>query len=219
MNAAELNRFQDIVVTALSNVDQSYYSTTYDNIDQSRNAAELLRQLRNRMGRIDGTSFIRYSERVFCYEFYHHLRVLHDAELEGNAEFLENSKLQAEVKKMQILDLIELLGNIQPMNDEYIPDFLLHSPGTTESHPFVIEVKSDNRIDEGRVLYDLLKINQFITRYRYERGIFISVNTTNEYMDGLLAALEGPIRRIEGRASIKVINKENQNAETRIWQL
>ena len=61
----ELNQFEQIILTALMNVEQSYYQTTYQNIQNFKNA------LKHRVGRVIKNDFERYGERVFCYELYH----------------------------------------------------------------------------------------------------------------------------------------------------
>lgn len=208
----ELERFKDLIFLALSNVDESYYRTTYNNIENFKMA------FFHRMGRIRGNNFERYGERVFCYEFYHQLRKLIDNERVANVNFLNEAKLQAEVQKMQIMELEQSLG-LNPMSGEFAPDFLMHSPGNANSHPCVIEVKCEHDISSRKVFGDLLKLNEFIIKYNYLCGIFLSVNTSNEYINTLLEELEPKIQGLQGRGRIIVINKQEQNINHNIWQL
>lgn len=208
----ELDIFENLVTYALSEVDNSYYLTTYYNIQNFRNA------LQYRAGRIRGNDFDRYGERVFCYEFYHQLRKLIDSERNENPEFLQGALLQGEVEKMQILQLIERFG-LYRLSGEYAPDFLMHTPGNANHHPFVIEVKCENDVNPNKVLLDLRKLNEFVTRYNYQRAIFLTVNTESVYIENLLQGLNNRILELEGRNRIKVICKTNQETEHRIWQL
>lgn len=208
----ELNQFEQMILNALGSVHQSYYQTTYQNIQAFRNA------LQYRIGRIVEDDFHRFGERVFCYEFYHQLRILIDNAKLVNQNFLNGAILQGEVEKMQIIELIEILG-LHPLDGEYTPDFLMHSPGNADSHPFVIEVKCEHDITKGKILDDLNKINQFITRYNYQRGVFITTNSQPDYIAEKIDELTGRIQELDGRDRIKVICKLNQNAEPQIWQL
>lgn len=208
----ELEIFENLVLNALSAIDNSYYLTTYYNIQNFRNA------LQYRVGILRGNDFDRYGERVFCYEFYHQLRKLIDREREGNPEFLQGSLLQGEVEKMQIIELIDRFG-LNRLSGEYAPDFLMHTPGNANHHPFVIEVKCENDVTPNKVLLDLRKLNEFVTRYNYLRAIFLTTNTTFEYIENLLRGLNNQILALEGRNRIKVICKTNQETEHNIWQL
>jgi len=208
----ELNQFEQIILTALMNVEQSYYQTTYQNIQNFKNA------LKHRVGRVIKNDFERYGERVFCYELYHQLRIQIDEEKSGNPNFLNGALLQGEVEKMQIFQLIEDLG-LLPMDGEYAPDFLMHTPGNADSHPYVIEVKCEHDVSRQKIKEDLLKINQFVTKYYYQRGIFISINTEPDYITNKLIELDEEIQQLEGRERIKVICKPNQKSDSQIWQL
>jgi len=56
----ELDLFEELVIQSLDAVENSYYQTTYHNIQTFRQA------FANRLGRIDNNNFERYGERVFC---------------------------------------------------------------------------------------------------------------------------------------------------------
>lgn len=225
----ELTQFENLLIEALANVHQSYYSTTYHNIQSFRAA------LQHRVGRFDGDNFERYGERVFCYEFYHQLRILIDSEREKNPEFLKDTLLQGEVEKMQIMELVDSLG-LENMDGEYSPDFLMHSPGNAKSHPFVIEVKCESDISSNKVLNDINKLIQFITKFKYERGVFISVNCSPKRIQKIIEELKLDAEILEQDKGdrkllveilpeekdirrISIICKESQESETIIWKI
>lgn len=208
----ELNVFENLIIEALSNVDQSYYQTTYNNIQNFRHA------LANRNGRFFNNDFERFGERVFCYEFYHQLRNLIENERNKTSHFLNGTLLQAEVEKMQIIELVERFG-LRILRGRMSPDFLMHSPGNASSHPFVIEVKCENELSSRKLFFDLEKIDQFITRYNYQRGIFLAINVNNELIQSRIDELQDEINQLKGKNSIKIISKEHQQAQHHIWQL
>lgn len=208
----ELDLFESFIIKALSNVEDSYFRTTYQDIENFSGA------LRNRRGRLIDNNFERYGERVFCYEFYHQMRILIDNERAENPNFLGESKLQAEVEKMQIIELAQRLG-LQQLNSEYAPDFLMHTPGNANLHPFVIEVKCEPNISWEKVFNDLNKLDQFVTQYNYQRGIFLSIHTQDEYIGNILDMHYREIETLNGRNRIKVINKSNEFSNPIIWQL
>lgn len=208
----ELNRFEQLVIIALSNVSQLYYSTVYRNIDSFRVA------FHGRQGRFMENDFERYGERVFCYEFYHQLRKLIDTERIANPDFLLGAELQGEVDKFQIMGLIDRFG-LTSLSREFIPDFLMHSPGSADNHPCVIEVKCTGNLTPRAILKDFEKINEFISRYSYQRGLFITINSN---VDDIIVILKGLLKRIdsmEGKDRIKVIQKDNQDSKCKIIQL
>jgi hypothetical protein len=208
----ELDLFEELVIQSLDAVENSYYQTTYHNIQTFRQA------FANRLGRIDNNNFERYGERVFCYEFYHQLRILIDNVRQNNLTFLEGTKLQAEVHKMQILELNQKLG-LNPLSGEFAPDFLMHSPGNANSHPFAIEVKCEHNLSAEKIFKDLEKLNEFTMSYNYDRGLFIAINVDNNLIQERINSLQPRINTLQGRNRIKIISKENQQAQHHIWQL
>jgi hypothetical protein len=209
---ADIDRFEELIIDALSNVSQSYYSTVYENIVSFKAA------LNGKQGQFDDTSFERYGERVFCYEFYHQLRLLIDFERTKNSSFLNGTLLQGEVKKWQISGLLDRFG-LDELSKEFVPDFLMHSPGDATSHPYVIEVKCIANLSPDALLYDLEKLNEFITSYHYKRGLFISVNSHYEYLMDIISSLSRNIDRMKSRSNIKVFCKHAQDSEIEIYQL
>ena len=208
----ELDIFELLVVDALGNVHQSYYETVYRNIDSFRAA------LSSRQGRFAENDFFRYGERVFCYEFYHQLRVLIDNYRTEHTKFLSGAELQGEVEKMQILGLIERF-QLASLSREFVPDFLMHSPGNAELHPFVLEVKCISELSSYAIFHDLEKLDEFITRYRYQRGLFISVNSQFPEFNETIGKLRPEIDGLAGRNRIKILQKTNQNTDCNIISL
>ena len=114
-----------------------------------------------------GDAIVQTGERMFCYEFYHQLRNL----LDEHRQIFQNVHLQGELQKVQIITLLERY-ELQALSGNFIPDILLHSPGTAEFHPYVIEAKADRFLSWEDIGDDLSKISEFMTRYHYQRGIF-----------------------------------------------
>ncbi|MFL6208178.1 MAG: hypothetical protein ACJ74W_04970 [Pyrinomonadaceae bacterium] len=98
----------------------------------------------------------KYLERPFAYEFYHQFRKLLD---EGRIDF-GGSVIQAEVDKRY--QHLEGLGKI--------PDFILHTPHSTDSNLAVIEFKLASNFRKS-LESDLIKLVAFkrteVTRYKY----------------------------------------------------
>jgi len=134
----------------------------------------------------------RYGERVFCYELYHQIRILMEAYYAKNPPRSGSSIicLQAELKKEQIGNVVEHFPEIQSLEKEYIPDFLLHSPGNFDHQKLILEVKSDPRVSFSDIKDDLSKIQEFITRYRYRRGILLIINSPSERIKLIIAKRE-----------------------------
>jgi hypothetical protein len=102
-----------------------------------------------------------YRERVYCYELYHQMRCGWDAVCEGFT-------LNGEVDKSghALLRRRRITGGI--------PDLLVHRPGPDGmNHNYaMIEVKSPTARDE-KIVTDLKKLNAFVRRAGYTRGIFL----------------------------------------------
>lgn len=205
----ELERFRQLFIESLQDVEQSYYETIYHNLAALRGAL-------SGRGRFRDDDFIRFAERIFCYELYHQLRTKFDNEKAANPDFLQGAKIQGEVTKIQIAELLRHFG-LRRLSKGFIPDILVHTPGNADYHPFVIEVKCMDNVSQDEIWYDIDKINQFITRYGYLQGIFLSVNTSFDYLNGIIGNLSEAIEGLEGREGINVICKPAQNAEPIIW--
>lgn len=130
----------------------------------------------------------RYHERVFCYELYHQVRHSMENRLHKNQNIYraDNIFLQSELTKMQVNSFVEIIFKIRRLAKEYMPDFLLHTPGNFSNQLIVMEVKSTPKLDIDSVIYDLTKINEFISNYQYQKGIFIAINIEDNIRDAFL---------------------------------
>lgn len=103
-----------------------------------------------------------YRERTYCYELYHQVRLLMDAELPPDYPCLFNGELDKR-------------GNIhfcQRYDGEPKPDFLLHRPGDWEGNIAVVEVKPA-RAPAADLKADLQKLAQFVELADYRRGVLL----------------------------------------------
>ncbi len=207
----ELNRFFQLFLDSLDAVDESYYRTVYENV------RELEYALGTR-GTFEKNDFIKSAERIFCYEFYHQLKIKLDFEKNDNPSFLGRAILQAEVKKMQVVELLKKLG-LRKLKKEYIPDLILHEPGTGRFQLFIAEIKCMPEVKKAEIWTDIQKLNEFIINFDYEQGVFLSVNASYELVERYVNFLSRKIERLEGSNRIKVICKPSQYAEPYIWAL
>ncbi|HUX54044.1 MAG TPA: hypothetical protein VMV56_06500 [Williamwhitmania sp.] len=201
-----------LFITALKNVDQSYYSTVYQNIEVFK------QELKSRAGQYTNDTFERYGERVFCYELYHQLRIGIDEIRKNFPDFLTGALLQGEVKKMMITGLLKRL-HLNPLQGEIVPDFLIHSPSSSKAHYCAVEVKCINDLSEEAFMSDVSKLADLITNFNYEQGYFITVNSDIEYTRELLEATECMIYNTRGADKVKIICKPNQKTEAIIRRL
>jgi len=119
----------------------------------------------------------RYGERVFCYELYHQIRMMMENYEITNPDEDNKVYFQGELRKGNVEEIIELFEGVEEaLTKEYIPDFLLHSPGDFMKQELVIEVKSNPSISIKDITDDLQKIQEFLTRYSYNMGIFLLIN-------------------------------------------
>jgi hypothetical protein len=130
----EQQTLNDFFCEALNNVDEKYYRTTYLNIKNIKDA------LIGRGG-WEKENFIRYGERVFCYEFYHQMRIQMDSLAKKGNSLFKDVLLQGEVSKLDLMELVQLFG-LEQLGGDYEPDFLLHSPGDAGRHLCVVEVNA-----------------------------------------------------------------------------
>lgn len=96
-------------------------------------------------------------ERVFCYELYHQLRLLHTSK-----------------EKLIINGEIDKRGHPDFKNGgEKNPDFVFHIPGGNESNTIILEVKGTIGSDIPK---DLETISHFILKQSYQIGILLVYN-------------------------------------------
>jgi hypothetical protein len=203
-----------MLATALASVDQVYYRTSFENLNAISQAIRLTGRFGNDVEGDDDT-FYRYGERVFCYELYHALRCIYKESTASEMELIKGAVFQGEVNKIQVLELIQHFG-LEELNGEYAPDFLLHTPGTSEHHSCVIEVKCNPALSRGQLLMDLQKINEFITKYRYRFGFFIATNVSQERVLELIEPLTEKLGELQGRKQIQIFIKESQTSDLSI---
>ena len=197
--------------TSLNEVNELYYglhywhNTTYALPNDRRQFSILWNYLE------------RYHERVFCYELYHKLRTKMESridERECNIYSSRNIFLQSELRKDRIHNYIEQIFNVIRLSREFMPDFLLHTPGNFDNQLIVMEVKSNPNVSANEVKYDLEKIQEFIDNYQYLQGVFIAINISNDNRDQLLNSIEDWTREnITTPERINLIFKTDPTAE------
>ncbi|WP_143588813.1 hypothetical protein [Terribacillus halophilus] len=174
-----INNYIKFLRRALNNVKDVYFGNQ-NWVDSMINANEIDTQDPKREKLIPYLSM--HHERVFCYELYHQSRKI----MEQN-EKDENVILQAELRKSQVSSDIEHLFNIKSTEGPYYPDFLIHEPYTTDNQDLIIEVKANPNLSVKDMKKDIYKIDQFIDRYKYKKGIFLAINVTAEKRKQLLS--------------------------------
>ena len=91
----------------------------------------------------------------------------------------ENTILQAELRKSKVISEIEQLLGIEITDGVYYPDFLIHEPDTFDND-LIIEVKANPKLSIEDMKKDILKIEQFIKKYHYKKGIFLAININDD---------------------------------------
>lgn len=167
----------DFLRKAINEVKDVYYGNQ-DMIDSMLNAHNIGPQDKSREKLIP--ILTRHHERVFCYELYHQLRKI----MEQN-DLNEKTILQAELRKPQVSSEIEQLFGIQSIDGVYYPDFLIHEPNTFDND-LIIEVKANPKLSIEDMKKDILKIDQFINKYQYKKGIFLAININDGKREQLI---------------------------------
>lgn len=219
MNAEIIIKF---LVAALSKVDKDYYGGRiegwmFDNhgIDRNHPKRKSLEKYLD-----------RYGERVFCYELYHQVRVLIDNYYAKQQGQLAGPKVtfQGELRKNQIESVIQYFANknISPLKKEYIPDFLLHSIGNFDGQELIVEVKTNPLLTKKDIKSDLAKIQEFISKYGYRKGVFISINSSSEVINTCLRSITTSRfyrDELTNKADITFIHKQGINTPLSQWTL
>ncbi|MEJ9303074.1 hypothetical protein ABEW33_12360 [Priestia megaterium] len=172
----EIPTYIDFLRKAINNIDEVYFGNQ-GWIDSMLNAHKVESQIREEL--IPYLSM--HHERVFCYELYHQLRKI----MEQN-KLNEKVILQAELRKAQVGSEIEQLFKVQSTDGVYYPDFLIHEPHTFDNQDLIIEVKANPKLTVEDMKRDILKIDQFINRYKYKKGIFLAINIKEDRLNQLL---------------------------------
>lgn|SRR6185369_2379042 len=219
MNAEIVIRF---LVTALSKVGKEYYGGRieewmFDNhgIDRNHPKRKSLEKYLD-----------RYGERVFCYELYHQVRVLIDNYYAEHQGQLVGPKVtfQGELRKNQIESVIQYFANenISSLNKEYIPDFLLHSIGNFDGQELIVEVKTNPILTVNDIKGVLAKIQEFIIRYGYRKGVFMSINSSSEVITSCIMSItRSKFYRDDliNKADITFIHKQGIDTPLSQWTL
>ncbi|RFZ81027.1 hypothetical protein DYU05_20620 [Mucilaginibacter terrenus] len=173
MSEEDLQHFHNLFIAAVAAVPEDYRQTVHYDVRQLLPRIENRGQRYNLKRKLIGDHLIKSGERIFCYELYHRLRLAMIAD--NGPEIYEGLHLQGELQKQQIQPLLERMG-LLALSANFAPDFLLHTPGNANNHPYVVEVKTIRFLESEMVEDDIKKIVEFMTRYGYQRGIFLSVN-------------------------------------------
>jgi hypothetical protein len=168
----QLDIFFGMLIEAIENVEEEYFITSYHNIPFQD---DIRRAVRDRLLRYNEGMVYKPGERIFAYELYYQLRKLLDSQRRHQPDFYQHCWLQAEVKKHQMFSILERMKNVNRLSGSFVPDFLIHTPGSDDVNAYVIELKASFNFDFQNVLWDLTKMSQFLSRYHYERAVFISI--------------------------------------------
>jgi len=143
----------------------------------------------------------RHHERVFCYELYYHIRGFMDKV----PKYYENIFLQGEIIKDKLPPKVLEYFQVSNLEKEYMPDFILHTPGNFKNQLIVIEVKSNPKITFTTIFNDLAKIAEFIETFNYKKGIFLAVNTTPSHIAKMLKQNSLSISKIPEQTRLKIL--------------
>ena len=175
-------RFLEILLLALDQIQQHYYNTdAWQDLRQALDQDEAEVEREAKLKRLKPL-VTKYSERTFCYELYHHIRVLIEQENKRHDIKFGHTILQAEFTKNRITGEIEKDWNVKSLDAKYIPDFLLHSPGDYNKQMVIVEVKVKPKLDFASIKKDLAKIDQFLASYKYEQGVFLAANASTAHL-------------------------------------
>ena len=147
----------------------------------------------------DSAGIVR--ERVFCYELYHQIRCIqtkrHETKLSLNGE-------------------IDKRGHHEFDKEDWKnPDFVFHIPGKMSGNSIVIEVKGTiNYVDE--CVKDFCTLTVFVSKYKYELGIFILYNhTLEEFITSMKEELHRKFSSLPPEMSEKILILCKKNAQTK----
>lgn len=102
----------------------------------------------------------KYGERVFAYEFYHHLRnAFNDQYLDITGEPIKGA------------------GMLPDMLETIVPDFVIHNYARNDRNEIAIEIKVTPRVTAKEIYEDLRKLATMINGpLQYKLGIFFAGN-------------------------------------------
>jgi hypothetical protein len=175
-----IGKYIDFLRKAINNVEDVYYGNKAW-IDSMLNYHE--NKIKSQDDRKELIPYLsRHQERVFCYELYHQFRKIME---QKQNELTEEWILQGEPRKGPIGSEIEEYCEVQSIDKIYYPDFLVHEPNTM-NNGLIIEVKANPSLTIKDMKKDILKIDQFINKYEYQKGVFLAINITKDRLKELL---------------------------------
>ena len=167
------------IFESMTEIDELYHGMSYYG-EGSLNAVEADPETRE-------VAF-RHWERVFCYELYHKVKSKIEREIEEkrDVKYWQNITFTAELQKQELSEMKLSLLDLQQLEHRYIPDFLFHRIDNADNQELIVEVKTKVNLDYASIKGDLVKIHEFLVRYRYKNGLFILDNNSMEYVIRLL---------------------------------
>lgn len=118
----------------------------------------------------------KHRERVYCYELYHQMRSLQE-HCKEQSGFTINGEIDKD--------------GPQKVDQNFNPDFVMHTPGDMENNGCVVEVKVRNNNGNGLpskrgVHKDLKTITCMLHCYNYQCGALIFVDVSEEEIAPIL---------------------------------
>lgn len=185
--------YLSLLEAAVNLVQEEYYYN-------QRNLDEILGQIGGQNEELHKEilkkSLPKYAERLFCYELYHQLRCLIDKapQLSNN----EAIRLQAEVKKDFLLNIIYDQYQLEKLSKEFYPDFLVHNPDNSDHQELIVEVKTNPDNSSSDYQTDLLKIVEFQVKYRFKYGCLIVVKKDVDQVRSIMETLATDLKINQG---------------------
>ncbi|MDF7650790.1 hypothetical protein PUG42_19850 [Erwiniaceae bacterium L1_54_3] len=135
-----------------------------------------------------GDGYFGHSERVYCYELYHLIRVkmyLYERQNGPLREIFLHSELVKRIITREEAEFHEVF----PLNEQRIPDFIFHNPNNFHNQVATMEVKVVT-LYAANFYDDLRKLTDMVGRYQYQLAIFHCINNSRERLLGLLDEFE-----------------------------
>ncbi|MEB5972645.1 hypothetical protein ACWXWB_14885 [Pantoea dispersa] len=135
-----------------------------------------------------GDGYFGFSERVYCYELYHLIRVrMHIYERQNGPlrEIFLHSELVKRIITREQADFYE----VRPLGEQRIPDFIFHTPNNFNNQVATMEVKVAT-LYAADLYDDLRKLTDMAERYQYQLAIFHCINNPRERLLSLLSEIE-----------------------------
>jgi hypothetical protein len=124
----------------------------------------------------DGSSVV-YRERVYCYELYHQIREV----------------MQAEPSPYRLMGELDKHGH-EIIHGAEVPDFVFHVPGTMSGNLVVIEVKRIDNNDDAAISKDCEKLRRFVEEAMYKGAIYLVFGKGEGQIDRFCRRAEQTLR-------------------------